>query len=116
MTIWVDAQLSPSLAPWIFATFGVEAYSVAFLGLRDAEDETIFRAAKEANAIVMTKDTDFLELQFRFGAPPQIILIALGNTSNQKMRDVLQAQFNVIREFLLNGEPIIEINDRRNKE
>ena len=92
------------------------AHHPSLLGLCDAEDETIFRAAKEANAIVMTKDTDFLELQFRFGAPPQIILIALGNTSNQKMRDVLQAQFNVIREFLLNGEPIIEINDRRNKE
>ena len=112
MTIWIDAQLSPNLAQWMTETMGVTAYSVAYLGLRDADDETIYLAARAANAVVMTKDADFLELQFRFGAPPQIILIALGNTSNQKMRDVLQAQFAVIQEFLLSGETIIEINDR----
>jgi predicted nuclease of predicted toxin-antitoxin system len=68
MTVWIDAQLSPALAPWITSTFGIEAFSVAFLGLRDAEDETIFRAARKANAVVMTKDADFLELQFKYGA------------------------------------------------
>ena len=84
MTIWIDAQLSPNLAQWMTEKMGVTAYSVAYLGLRDADDEAIYLAAKAANAVVMTKDADFLELQFRFGAPPQIILIALGNTSNQR--------------------------------
>jgi predicted nuclease of predicted toxin-antitoxin system len=112
MTIWIDAQLSPALAPWITATFGIEAYSVVFLGLRDADDETIFQAAKEASAVVMTKDSDFLELQLRFGAPPQIVLIALGNTSNTRMREVLQQQFAQIQQYLLQAEPLVEINER----
>lgn len=85
MTIWIDAPPSLNLAQWMTETMGVTAYSVAYLGLRAANDE-IYLAAKAANAVVMIKDADFLELQFRFGAPPQIILIALGNTLNQKMR------------------------------
>jgi hypothetical protein len=51
MTIWVDAQLSPSLAQWITETLGVSASAVRELGLRDAKDLEIFQAAREANAV-----------------------------------------------------------------
>jgi predicted nuclease of predicted toxin-antitoxin system len=44
--VWVDAQLSPALAPWMAATFGVEALSVRHLGLAAAKDVAIFRAAR----------------------------------------------------------------------
>lgn len=62
MKIWVDAQLSPALAPWITERFGVEAFSASYLGYHDATDAEIFRAAREANAVVMTKDADFVHL------------------------------------------------------
>jgi len=45
--------------PWLNERFGVEAYSVRWLGYRDASDEAIFAAAREAGAVVMTKDRDF---------------------------------------------------------
>ncbi|GIW25814.1 DUF5615 family PIN-like protein [Meiothermus sp.] len=51
---------SPVLAPWRAATFGVEAYSVQRLGYRDATDRVIFEAARAAQAIVITKDSDFV--------------------------------------------------------
>ena len=70
MIVWIDAQLSPALAPWITETFGVEAISVKRLGLRDARDEEIFGAAREASAVIMTKDVDLVMLLERFGAPP----------------------------------------------
>ena len=50
MKIWVDAQLSPHLAPWLNERFGVEAYSVRWLGYRDASDEAIFAAARLSNS------------------------------------------------------------------
>jgi hypothetical protein len=59
MTIWIDAQLSPALAPWISATFGIPAVAVRDLGLRDATDHQIFMAARQAGVIVMSKDSDF---------------------------------------------------------
>jgi predicted nuclease of predicted toxin-antitoxin system len=59
LTIWVDAQLSPALAPWIQQEFGVEAYSARHLGLLTSKDPVIFAAARAADVIVMTKDSDF---------------------------------------------------------
>ena len=57
MTIWIDAQLSPSLALWINENFdGVTAHSVSALGLRDATDKEIYLQAKTANAVIMSKD------------------------------------------------------------
>lgn len=82
MTIWIDAQFSPAIAAWIQSTLGVTAIALRDIGLRDAEDEEIFAAAKIASVIVMTKDEDFLNLLDRFGPPPQILWITCGNTSN----------------------------------
>ncbi len=56
MIVWLDAQRPPSLAPWIEATFGIPCRAVRDLGLRDANDPTIFLAARDAGSVVMTKD------------------------------------------------------------
>lgn len=62
MKLWIDAQLSPALAPWLTATFQVEAVSLKFIGLRDSADREIFHAAREANAVLVSKDYDFVDL------------------------------------------------------
>jgi len=70
MTIWIDAQLSPALAAWVNRTYDdLQARSVRSLGLRDAEDAEIFRAAREAEVVVMSKDSDFLHLLDEHGPP-----------------------------------------------
>jgi predicted nuclease of predicted toxin-antitoxin system len=48
MIFWFDAQLSPQLAPWLAQRFGVTAYAVRDLGLRDATDRAIYDAARAA--------------------------------------------------------------------
>jgi predicted nuclease of predicted toxin-antitoxin system len=58
--VWVDAQLSPALAPWLAAELHVEAFSVRYLNLVRATDARIFNAAREANVVVLTKDIDFV--------------------------------------------------------
>ena len=67
--------------------FRVTAVALRDMGLRDAEDEEIFTAAKGAAVVVMTKDADFLNLLDRFGTPPQVIWVTCGNTSNAKQGD-----------------------------
>ena len=62
MIIWIDAQLSPAIASWINLNFPVDAAALRDIGLRDAEDEEIFSAAKSAGVVVMTKDSDFLHI------------------------------------------------------
>ena len=111
MKIWVDAQLSPHLAYRLNARFGVEACSVRWLGYRDASDEAMFVAAREADAAVMTKDRDFLNLLDIHGPPPKVIWITMGNTSNAHMRRVLDTVFAQALVSLRQGEAIVEITD-----
>ncbi|MCU0338341.1 MAG: DUF5615 family PIN-like protein [Spirosomaceae bacterium] len=61
------------LALSITDKFGIEAFSVKFWGLRDATDEVIFAEARKQNAIVLTKDEDFVNLISQKGSPPKII-------------------------------------------
>lgn len=110
MTIWIDAQLSPSLARWISRHFeDLEAIAVRDLGLRDAEDKDIFEAARAARAIVMSKDGDFATMIERFGPPPQVIWVRTGNTSKAAMRKILSAKLGEVLGFLRAGEPLVEI-------
>ena len=110
MTIWVDAHLSPAIATWMTSTFGVEAIALRDLGLRDAEDPEIFEAAKTQKAIVMTKDSDFVDLVDRLGAPPQIIWLTCGNTSNARLREILSETLPRSLELLAAGETLVEIS------
>ena len=82
MIIWLDAHLSPALGSWISSEFSVSAVHVRDLGLQNARDREIFVAARDANAIVMTKDADFVRMAQQSGIPPKVILLTCGNTSN----------------------------------
>lgn len=109
MTIWVDAHLSPAIAAWITSAFGITALALRDIGLRDAEDPEIFEAAKAQEVIFITKDSDFVDLVERLGAPPQIIWLTCGNTSNTRLREILSATLLEALELLQAGEVLIEI-------
>ena len=109
---WLDAQLPPQLAPWLTQTFGVEAYSVSFLGYRDASDDQIFRAARAAGAVVVSKDADFLDRVVRLGPPPQLLYVTCGNTSTRFLKTVLERVFPEAHRLLGQGEHVVEIGDR----
>ncbi|MEA5573215.1 DUF5615 family PIN-like protein [Calothrix sp. UHCC 0171] len=111
MKIWVDAQLPPALANWLTTTFGLEAFSLRDLSLRDAQDIEIFEAARSENAVIMTKDSDFIDLVCRLGSPPQILWITCGNVTNRNLRQLLTATLSNALEQLQQGEAIVEISN-----
>lgn len=112
MKLWLDAQLSPAMAPWIAENFGVECSSVRDIGLRNAEDIDIFQAARVANVVVISKDSDFPELIERLGPPPQVLWVTSGNTSNRALKELFQKCLQTALDLLASGEPIVEINDQ----
>jgi predicted nuclease of predicted toxin-antitoxin system len=109
--IWVDAQLSPTLAPWISRQFTIESLSARMLGMTKAKDSAIFYAAREAGAVVLTKDADFSLLLEQLGPPPQVLWVRCGNTSNAHLRRVLEATLPDALQLLSAGEPLVEITD-----
>jgi predicted nuclease of predicted toxin-antitoxin system len=109
MIIWVDAQLSPVIAPWLAENFSVSAHALRGLGLRDATDRVIFAAARSAAAVVMTKDSDFVRLLEELGPPPQVIWLTCGNTSNARLKQILSKALPQAIILLESGEPLVEI-------
>jgi len=110
MTLWVDAQLPPQLAGWLEETFPLNASAVRDLGLRDAEDQEIFDAARQARAVVMTKDRDFVELVQRLGQPPQVLWLTIGNTTNARLQTILRVSFPQAQAILEAGAEMAEIS------
>lgn len=111
MTIWIDAQLPPAIATWINQNFPVDAVALRDIGLRDAEDEEIFDAAKSAGVAVITKDSDFLKLLDRHGPPPQVLWLTCGNTSNARLKEILAATLSEAIALSEADEKLIEIRD-----
>ena len=113
MKIWIDAQLPPALASWLSVTFGLETAALRDLSLRDAQDIEIFEAARSQNTVIMTKDSDFIDLVCRLGTPPQILWLTCGNVTNRNLQRLLSATLPDALEKLRQGEMIVEISNAR---
>jgi predicted nuclease of predicted toxin-antitoxin system len=109
MRFWVDAQLPPALAAWLSEQHGVEAFSLRDLGMRDASDGEIFDAARQASAVIISKDSDFVDLVSRHGMPPQLLWVTCGNVAIRKLQAVFDKTFPEAIAALSGGQAIVEI-------
>ncbi len=107
--IWLDAHLSPRIAEWIRDNLNHESIAIRDLGLRDANDTEIFTKGREADAVILTKDKDFADMIIRLGAPPKVIWLRCGNTSESRLKEILMIHLSEALEFLDAGETLVEI-------
>ena len=107
--IWLDAHLSPRVAQWLRKDLGHDAQALREIGLRDAEDEEIFIRGRAADAVVLTKDKDFVDLVSRLGPPPSVIWLWCGNTSEAELKLILSNRLELALNFISNGESLVEI-------
>jgi predicted nuclease of predicted toxin-antitoxin system len=111
--VWVDAQLPPALAGWLRDLGESQAAHVEDLGLLKAEDPEIYEKARQADAVVITKDSDFVQLQERFGPPPRVLWITCGNRNNRFLKDLIVRSWPRVKSLLAAGEILVEINEVR---
>ena len=109
MKFWIDAQLPPLLAVWLSAQFNVEALALRTLGLRDAADAAIFQAAQQQGIVIVSKDSDFVEMISRYGPPPQLIWVTCGNVTNRQLQIVFDKTFSASVHLLAAGQVMVEI-------
>lgn len=93
MKIWLDAHCHLRWRRGSVPNSGCLWLPVRDLGYREAKDREIFIAARQAGAVVMTKDKDFVRLVEELGSPPQVIWLACGNTSNTRLKEILKQTF-----------------------
>ena len=94
------------------ATTAIECLPFRDLSLQRASDHEIFAAARRANVVVMIKDADFVELLEQQGPPPKVVLVTCGNTSNARLRGLVQTAWPTIVAMLERGEVLVELGDQ----
>jgi len=63
---------------------------VRLLGMDQADDEIIWRYAKDNSFVIVTQDSDFNERSLVFGYPPKVVWLKCGNTSTGYVLDLLE--------------------------
>jgi predicted nuclease of predicted toxin-antitoxin system len=89
--------------------FGITAKPLRDLGLRAAEDAILRTAAREAGVVFVTKDADFEERVRRFGPPPHVLWLTCGNTSEARLKEILEGRLETALALIRSGEPLVEI-------
>jgi predicted nuclease of predicted toxin-antitoxin system len=55
-----------------------------------ADDDAVWRYAIQHSLAIVSKDADFHQQSFLFGAPPKVVWIRLGNCSTRQIEAVLR--------------------------
>ena len=111
MRFLVDAQLPPSLTQFL-RTFGEEAIACRDVGLRDADDEEIWRFAITGGWCIVTKDEDFAVRHMTETSGPQVVWLRIGNSTNPALLQWLEPLWaNIVRELRM-GQGLVEVGER----
>ena len=96
MKLLLDENLSRRIVPSLQSAFPGTS-QVALEGLTQSSDSQVWDFARERGFAIVTKDDDFLHLLAIRGYPPKVVLLALGNVSNDVVLDaLLQAHARIL--------------------
>jgi predicted nuclease of predicted toxin-antitoxin system len=84
----LDENISRRILPALQQQFPGST-QVALLGMEQWDDRQLWEFAKANDFVIVTRDDDFRQLSQVLGFPPKVILLALGNCSNQRVLDAL---------------------------
>jgi predicted nuclease of predicted toxin-antitoxin system len=105
----VDAQLPPALARALTLA-GHPSEAVRNLGLREADDESIWNHAAAQQLVIITKDEDFATRVWQMSEGPAVVWLRIGNCSNQVLLEHLMPLLGDIVERIRLGDRIVEVS------
>lgn len=107
MKFIVDEQLPVSLARWLRER-GHDAEHIHELGLRSAADLAISELVADVQGVIVTTDSDFIELRRR--RPEfQILWLRVGNTGTRQLLARLEGVWPDVLQGLSTGDPVVEV-------
>ena len=75
-----DQNLSHRLVTALADVFP-ESVHVCDVGLSQATDSAVWAYARENGLVILTKDNDFNQMSFPYGAPPKVVWLRAGNSA-----------------------------------
>jgi predicted nuclease of predicted toxin-antitoxin system len=107
LKVLVDQHLPAVLAVWL-RSIGLEARHLREIGMRDATDSEIWALACTEDAVVVTKDGDFVDLFHRVGGA-RVVWVRIQNCGNPELIARFEASWPAIVERLESGERFLEL-------
>jgi len=95
MKLLLDENISRRIVPDLNQLFPGTSH-VSLLDLERYSDQAIWEYAKGHDFVIVSKDHDFIDLQSLYGFPPKLIILLLGNSSNDDVLKALQASSSEI--------------------
>ena len=109
MKLLLDANISRELVKTLNPIFGDCAYADS-MGLNiSAVDMDIWNYTLSNEYIIVTKDSDFLNLLELKGFPPKIVLLKTGNNSSTALFELLKNNKPMIEDLENNNYGLLEI-------
>jgi predicted nuclease of predicted toxin-antitoxin system len=84
----LDENLSFRLIPFLLPHFP-ESVHVRDIGMSHSNDAAIWDYARSNGYVIVSKDSDFHQLAFLKGAPPNVVWIQRGNCPTDLIADLL---------------------------
>lgn len=103
MKLLLDQNFSSRLSSRLMSVYpGV--LHVSDLGLASASDEEVWEVARNEGCLIVTKDSDFVDLQVLRGFPPKVLWFRLGNCTTGHIEEILRAHVQDIQAFMASAE------------
>jgi predicted nuclease of predicted toxin-antitoxin system len=103
VNILLDQNISFRVVGLLSSSFE-DVKQVRQVGLTNASDLEIWNYALRNNYLIVTFDSDFIDLSNLKGFPPKIIWLRFGNSSNVKIANKLLSKVVDIKEFIVNPD------------
>lgn len=98
MKLLFDENLSSDLAQNLSSDYPGSSH-VRDLGLKSATDLAVWERARVDGYTLVSKDSDFRQMSFLFGAPPKVVWIRLGNCSTEEILALLRNRRAALEAF-----------------
>ncbi len=108
MKLLLDQNLSPRLVQLLHNDFP-ESIHVSEIGFAESNDRQIWQFAREQGYLIVTRDSDFMEMSTLLGSPPKVIWIRLGNCPTNEILSILRLNRDAIQELSTNVDARILI-------
>ncbi len=104
MRLLIDENLPVTLANLL----PVESFHATAFGTNPSDQE-LWKAAREQDLVILTRDTDFFDRLMIEGPPPKVIWVRLGNLRSRELETALIGMWSTVEGLLMSAD-LIEIH------
>ncbi len=110
MKLLLDNNLSHKLVKRLNDVFPNSTH-VMLEGLDESDDTDIWSFAKKGNYTIITKDSDYSDLNILLGHPPKVIWLRIGNCKVKEVENIIRSNIYNLNKFFEDSDMgLIEID------